>query len=276
MSRSAFTITNSSDLQVDREVLPLAQRLLRALTSSGVVERFHRVDLSDPPFRDWVIFKDSDGGGFGIRLHDEGESASPLQRTLRFVRQAQATVTALGSPRTLPCVLTLERDPPPAWRVWELVGVAGKLWCAASNPIPQVPRGCVATRRDPKVRVRMYGVVQGGLEPQVGVEIECQTVDVWMPELGIRGRGVCGGEGMAIEIGECGETREPQVPGVRLDLGEVEMRLSDLVGLRPGVTINLGEVALERCFVRLGATVLAEGRFRTSNGQLLLTIESVL
>ena len=81
---------------------------------------------------------------------------------------------------------------------------------------------------------------------------------------------------MAIEIDECHEVREQQIPGVRLDLGEIEMRLSDLVGLRPGATINLGEVAFERCFVRLGATVLAEGKFRTSEGQLLLTIESVL
>lgn len=81
---------------------------------------------------------------------------------------------------------------------------------------------------------------------------------------------------MTIEVSSPSEIEERSVPGVRLDLGEIEVRLSDIVGLRPGAVINLGEVTLEKCFVRLGATVLAEGRFASHEGQLLLTIQSVL
>lgn len=274
MRERRFTITNRSVLQAEREVFPLAQHIARVLTSSGVVERFKRLEIANA-HSDWMIFKDAAGGGFGARL-DDNERSSPLQQTLRFVRHVQAIVKALGSQRSFPCVLTLEREPPPSWGIWELKGVAGTVWCAASIPLLPMPRSYVQAHRDPKVRVKLCGGVRDAVELEVGADVVCETIEVRMPEIGVRGRCVCKGEGMAIEIDECHEVREQQIPGVRLDLGEIEMRLSDLVGLRPGATINLGEVAFERCFVRLGATVLAEGKFRTSEGQLLLTIESVL
>lgn len=275
MSPRIFTITNRAELEAERELLPVAQHILRALTSSGVVKRFQRVESSQS-LPDWILFKGSDGAGFGVRVVTEETLVSPLQRTLRFVRQTQVVVTALGGASSLPYALSLDREPPPTWKVWELTGVAGSVWCAASTPLVKVPRGGLFPLRDPRVRVKVLGVVTDAPQLGPGVEVVCKTIEVRMPELGIRGRCVCGGEGMAIEIDECNTAGEQQVPGVRLDLGEIEMRLSDLVGLRPGATINLGEVTLERCFVRLGATVLAEGRFRTANGQLLLTVDSVL
>jgi hypothetical protein len=40
--------------------------------------------------------------------------------------------------------------------------------------------------------------------------------------------------------------------------------------------LNLGSANLERCYVRLGSTILAEGRIISSEGQVTLTIESVV
>jgi flagellar motor switch/type III secretory pathway protein FliN len=108
------------------------------------------------------------------------------------------------------------------------------------------------------------------------VSVVYSELDVWLPEIGIRGHGTCKGGVMTIEVQESGAVEEQHIPGVRLDLGEIEVRLSDLVGLRPGAVLNLGEVVLERCFIRLGATVLAEGRFASVDGKLMLTIDSVL
>jgi flagellar motor switch/type III secretory pathway protein FliN len=126
------------------------------------------------------------------------------------------------------------------------------------------------------VRLRIFGAVKGVDNVDVGARIECTALDVWMPEVGIRAHGICRGEEMTIEVDESGIVEDQHIPGVRLDLGEIEMRLSDLVGLRAGAVLNLGDVVLERCFIRLGATVLAEGRFATSEGKLMLTIDSVL
>jgi len=245
------------------------------LTSSGVVERFQRIE---PPHdeREWVVFKSETDTGFAVRLDGAGEYVSPLQRSLSFVRCAHAVVQGLGGHRAFPCSLSLDRSPPPSWSVWRMDGVAGSLLCAASSPTVRLPIQPVEKGRDPRVRVRVFGSVECGAELEAGTELISETIVVWMPEVGVRARGVCRGGAMSLEVEACEEVGEQQIPGVRLDLGEIEMRLSDLVGLRPGAVINLGDVALERCFIRLGATVLAEGRFRTSEGQVLLTIDSVL
>jgi flagellar motor switch protein FliM len=81
---------------------------------------------------------------------------------------------------------------------------------------------------------------------------------------------------MSMKVEEANGALEQSVPGVRLDLGEVEVRLSDIVSLRPGTVLDLGGAKLERCYVRIGSTVLAEGRFDTHEGKLTLTIESVV
>ena len=108
MRPNRFTITNREAFEAEQDALPLAQHVARALTSSGVVKRFQRVE-SPSAHRDWMVFKDGGGGGFAIRIDDTCESASPLQRTLRFVRHAQVIVSALGNPRSFPCVLTCDR-----------------------------------------------------------------------------------------------------------------------------------------------------------------------
>jgi flagellar motor switch/type III secretory pathway protein FliN len=81
---------------------------------------------------------------------------------------------------------------------------------------------------------------------------------------------------MMIEVEERSDVLEQHVPGVRLDLGEIEVRLSDLVALRPGAVLDLGGASLEQCYVRVGSTILAKGRFATCDGKLTLTIESVV
>lgn len=275
MRTPRFAIANRGDLRFEREVYPLCQNAMRALTSSGVVERFRREEASRPS-SDWLVFKNQEGAGFAVWLDGSSEYASPLQRSLRFVRQAHALVKGLGSHHVLPCALSLDRAPPSSWEVWRIDGVTTSMWCASSNPVVSVPIRRVEAQREPCARLRMFGSIEGVTELAVGVQVECGTIDARIPEIGVRARGVWREGAMTMEIETCGEIAEQHIPGVRLDLGEIEMRLSDLVGLRPGAVINLGDVAFERCFVRLGATVLAEGRFRHSDGKLLLTIESVL
>jgi hypothetical protein len=109
-----------------------------------------------------------------------------------------------------------------------------------------------------------------------GERVMVEGLFVELPDLGIVGRCYWRGGDMTIEVAEDESAFERRVPGVRLDLGEIEVRLSDLVGLRPGAVLNLGSANLERCYVRLGSTILAEGRIISNEGQVTLTIESVV
>jgi len=256
-------------------MLPLVQLLVRLITSSGVVRRFSSSELP-PTEGEWIVFQGDGDRGFGVKVEEDPLLSSSLQRALNYVRSVQKIVRGLGGPLSFPLELSLDRSPPEHWRMCKAEGLIGVVWCAASLPVVELPMRSVEPQPDPLVRVRVFGEVAYLGEMQVGVCVVCEWLDVWMPEVGVRAHGVYRGGEMMVEVDECGSVEGQQVPGVRLDLGEIEMRLSDLVGLRPGAVLNLGEVVLERCFIRLGATVLAEGRFATSEGKLLLTIDSVL
>ena len=275
MISQRFSIFNRESLLMDRAILPLVQHVARAIHASGVVRRFASCE-SIPTDPGWIIFRGQCDRGFGVKVDENVSHVSPLQRALEYVRSAETIVRSFGGPRSFPFELSLERSPPAEWRTVKVEGLTGALWCACSIPVVELPLRCVAPQRDPLVRIRLVCVAEGIESLEIGSRVVCEKFAVRMPEIGIRAHGVCRGGEMAIEVDECGIVEEQQIPGVRLDLGEVEMRLSDLVGLRPGAVLHLGEVVLERCFIRLGATVLAEGKFTTTEGKLLLTIDSVL
>lgn len=282
MNSKRFVIRNREALALDRDIFPLLQHLARIQTSSGVIRRVAPVDLESAPQRDWIVYRGDNESGFAIKNRDEGGEVSSLQRSLDYVRCAHEIVRSFGGIRSFPFELSLGDSPSDSWRTSLVEGIAGSLWCSSSVPAPKLPLQAVEHERDPLVRARIFGVVSARNDVEVGSEIVCDEIATWMPELGIHGRCVCAtGGGLAMEVQVCGESggvesEQQHIPGVRLDLGEIEMRLSDIVGLRPGAVIDLGDVALERCHVRLGATVLAEGRFTSRDGKLLLMIDAVI
>jgi hypothetical protein len=275
MSPHRFAIENRASLLLEREIVPLAQHLARTLNATGGVRRITSSETCTTEGR-WIVFLGEGEQGFGVKIQDGIDSVSMLQSYLEHVRTVQTIVKSMGGPRNFPFELSLERSPPTQWHGCTVEGMRGRLSCAASLPIDALPVRCVEPQRDPMVRIPIVGSVKGIDACDVGVSVVCTELDVWIPDLGIRAHGVCRGGEMTIEVGESEAVEQQHIPGVRLDLGEIEMRLSDLVGLRPGAVLNLGEVVLERCFIRLGATVLAEGRFASSEGKLMLTIDSVL
>jgi len=274
MSRLRFQIHNREALNAEQTLLPFARYISRLLTSSGVVREISYQER--PPPGDWVVFQGAEGQGFGVRLEDEHTSPSPLQRSLSLVRRAHAVVKGFGGPQSFPFVLSLRSDAPETWRVCKVSGVVSTVWCGSSIPVLDPPARTIAEERDTQVRLRLIGHLSSIGDGAVGAHIEIDTVALSLPEIGIVGRGYLNGGDMMMEVEERSEAGEQNVPGVRLDLGEVEVRLSDLMALRPGAVLDLGGAQLERCYMRLGSTILAEGRFATCDGKLTLTIESVV
>lgn len=269
-----FQIHNREALRAEQALLPFARYVSRVLTSSGVVRE---ISLAQRPPRDgWIVFQGEGERGFAVRGDDLTASLSPLQRSLERVRRAQAIVQGFGGPRAFPFTLSLRPEPPESWRVCKVVGVVSTVWCSSSLPVLEPPARSVEEVWNPVARTKLYGMLDnvGGIAPGERVVIEELRVEV--PELGIVGRCYVRGGAMTIEVLEKENAFEQRVPGVRLDLGEIEVRVTDLVGLRPGAVLDLGSASLERCYMRLGSTILAEGRFERSEGKLTLTIESVV
>jgi len=274
MSAQTFHIQNREALLAEQALLPFARYISRLLTSSGVIRELSHD--TRPPQGGWIVFRGEGEAGFGVRLDQELASLSSLQRSLDVVRCAHAVVRGFGGPGSFPFTLSLAATPPPSWRVCKVVGVVRTVWCGSSLPIPQPPVRTVEDPRNPKVRTRLFALVSCDTEVNVGSRICVEEVALRLPEIGVFGRSYFQGEAMSMKVEEANGALEQSVPGVRLDLGEVEVRLSDIVSLRPGTVLDLGGAKLERCYVRIGSTVLAEGRFDTHEGKLTLTIESVV
>ena len=274
MSEPLFHIHNREALRAERSLLPLARYLSRLLTSSGLVKELS-LD-APPPDHGWLIFLGEEERGFGVRYEHSGSSLSPLQRSLDLVRHANAVVKGFGGARAFPFTLSLRAAPPESWRVCKVMGVVSAVWCGSSLPVLAPPARTVEEFRDPITRIRLFGFVSAIGAGTEGKRIRLEDVVFELPEVGVVGRGYLRGGHMTLEVDEGRELLEQRVPGVRLDLGEIEMRLSDLVSLRPGVVLDLGGDIPERCSLRIGSTTLAQGRFTMSDGKLTLTIESVV
>lgn len=277
MTSQRFAIHNRAELQRSSASIPLVHHLSRVLSWSRVVNQISEVPLDRSPRTGWMVFRASDDSGFAIQHGDLIRGRSAIQRTLEWVRGAEAVVKSFGGVGAFPLELSLEEYPPHDWKFMRIDALVGEVWFATSAlPTPVKVRmegaGC-----DWRVRCKVESLVP--LSDTVGPEsvLRCEGAQVIFPEVGVYGRIMCSKEGeVSVEVEAVNQTYEQQVPGVRLDLGEIEVRLSDLVSLRPGAVVNLGEVSLERCYLRLGATILAEGRFSSKEGELLLRIDSVL
>lgn len=283
--RYRFSLHNRDSLRADRGLAFLARHLSETVTTSSTIRRLSHE--TDPPKEGWILFSSEDGRGFGLRPEYESASYSSLQRSLEVVRSAQTVVKGFGGASDFPFTFSLSASPPDSWRVCKVEGVVGTVWCAASLPVLALPtRGGRGVDRDPTIRLRLFGALVAAAVGEVGDAHVINELSVQMPEVGIIGRLVVSEGGIEMRVEDRqdedkhdedkhDDVAEQPVPGVRLDLGEIEVRLSDLVGLRPGAVLDLGHSTLERCYLRLGATVLAEGRFSTDGGRLVLTIESV-
>jgi flagellar motor switch protein FliM len=64
--------------------------------------------------------------------------------------------------------------------------------------------------------------------------------------------------------------------GVRLDLGEIEISLDELLTLRAGSSIELVTDGPVRCFLRVGATTFAAGEIVVSGEYLTVRVTEIV
>ena len=63
---------------------------------------------------------------------------------------------------------------------------------------------------------------------------------------------------------------------ITIELGEIELELSDLIALRPGSVLDLGATRPIRCGLRIGATSVAQGELEPVEEGFKLQIISTL
>lgn len=228
----------------------------------------------------WIVLEDTTGHGVGVCPRDVAQGRTTLRRTIDYARCAAQIAAVFKSEESTFRVRALDRETcPEEWAAYRVSVGDDELWCAVSYPPPAfdseiTPRPVVS--RHVRLRMRGWCAPRGnGLDGALG---QSQMVHVEIE--GQRGR-------YELNVTEEGsmivaKTEDEQASanndslGVRLDLGEVEITLDELLALRAGSSIELAAEGPLRCFLRIGATTLAEGEIVVSGEHLTVRVNEII
>ena len=228
----------------------------------------------------WIVLEDTTGHGVGVCPRDVAQGRTTLRRTIDYARCAAQVATLFPSHESAFRVRALDQETcPQEWAAYRVSVGNNELWCAVSYPPPALrseikPRPLVS--RHVRLRMRGWCAPRGeGLDDALGhyqrihVEIEGQR------------------ERYELKVGEersmiVAMTEDEQASansdslGVRLDLGEIDIALDELLALRSGSSIELATEGPLRCFLRIGATTLAAGEIAVSGEQLTVRVNEII
>ena len=271
-----LTVVNQEALKERGEVVPcielLAARVLRVPGVSGLEE----VAPSLVEQTGWIIASDAEWRGIGLHVYQSSLGKSALRSRVERVRSAHVLAAWLAEEEASGLVVHEEMRLPPDWRVFRAVSDIGAFLCAISFPASEQIKACrYAPAHYPVVRLRLIGwlsVPDSVCEQEtisaseIAVEIDGQSVNGRLRVL------EAGHIVLESGIGET-EMREGESGvWIRLDLGDVELGLDEVVGLRAGSILELEGGLPLRCYLRIGESALAEGEISVAEQRLSLTI----
>ncbi len=204
----------------------------------------------------WVCLMAGPSTGIAFLLNGLQPCSSTLSRALSAAQLARRIKAEYALKATN--LLWNEAFRPAAdWLFFALRFEAGECLCACSRTPPELsPRpSWVATPRTVR-GVQMLGTADSLRELELGV----REISVQLPALRM-----CGvlrlDERGDMRVGIEGATSQTDSGKavVRLDLGEIELGLSELFSLRPGSVIELGALSPLPCTLLIGTTSLARG-----------------
>jgi len=277
MTRRWIPIRNKDELALERRLAPFIETCAAFLVGSGNLRKMKRYQSTDAPSGDWIVMRDETGAGFAVWGKLEGVHTTPMRVSLNRVHTLRAIARACRSTNEVPLVLVEDSVPPSEWAFFKVSTVQGVVWCALSEEPPRELPSVRGSESVPTVRVRVLGEMSNEIPPAVGGKVLLSALMVRIPEFFIDGRLIVRREeSMAIEVLSTEGARSEVLPAVRVDLGELEISLADVLSLRVGSVIKLGPMEDLKCLLRIGSSTLAEGELRDSDDGRVIEITRVL
>lgn len=276
-------IVSNEELSRQAIVVPYVENFVARLVG---VESLSRVEATPLEFAPslaapgWIIAVDEAGNGVAVCPRDVVPGRTPLRCRIEYARYAARVVTLFetGGARLTIRALDQERCPE-EWRVYRARVGDDEAFCAVSYPPPPMGSNVEPLRREPRrARLRLWGWCvssDGGKGEPLGeydaIQARLQDQEQ-VYELRV------GGEGTMIVRAVEHEKRvdSPHALGVRLDLGEVELGLEELLALRAGSAIEIAAEGPLRCFLRVGGTTLAAGELAVCGEKLSIRVTEAL
>lgn len=273
-----LTVRNRDALQERARSLPVIEAMLGEIVPAKHIRSIEVVSSSVCAEPGWIVLQDVRGRGLGINIMGVEPACTTLRRHIVCARGAHKLAHWMRGIST--SGFTLRADPgcPQGWGMVRVTTDSGSFLYAASE-CGVIAGRSPSERGMPRVALRVVGTVvakpewfeQGIIEvDRLAFEIESQNV-----------RGslyVCAEKGMGIHVEEDSAIESPGDSGVlmRLDLGDIELSLNEVVALRAGSVIELQGTEPLRCYMRVGSTVLAEGEVAVKEDRIVVRVVSTI
>lgn len=232
------------------------------------------------PAPGWIVLTDAAGMGVALCPRDVVPGRTPLRSRIEYARYA-ARVAALfeSGPARLTIASIDQASCPEDWRVYQVQVGGDEAVCAVSYPPPPIGSDFTPLQRSPRrVRLSLRGWCSFPEEGDRGVSVEHDAIRVRVEKIEQLYELRIGKEGTMIVTPVEDKERAESIDslGVRLDLGEIEIGLEELVALRAGSSIELASEVPLRCFLRIGVTTLAAGEITIHGDKLLIRVTEAL
>jgi len=281
-----LSIENRDQLRIDGELVPLVEQVVACVGCGGSIRAIERAESSLRQISGWIVFYGAGQRGIAINLEGVVPSRSNLRLRLNSIQHAQQVVAGFGGRDAFPLRLSDREECPADWPLYQVQVRSGWILCAASSPVPVLTAHLpIGVRRLPHAALTFIGHVAWDGIVSVGETRVMRALRVECPQQRLWGVITVSEEGVmkvqreeALDAGASDVEVGADAAGalVRLDIGEIELSLQEIMALRSGTAIDLKAEMPLRCFMRVGSTTLALGELALEDRGLVLRITEVM
>ena len=287
-----LTVTNREELTSCARVLPVIERLAlcifgrgRGISEGGIPETgamVSAVTIEAKPSSSfgWIIFADDKEVGIGINLGDFVPNRTLLRQQINFVTYAQKLACCLA-PSTDEWAPILRQDGscPPSWRRFCATVRKECFMVATSLLPPPISFHSVESIRAPtKFALSLQGYLHWRGELSIGATQQLKQLPVTCTDQGLSGYLSISEEGnvkVMITEHEIDKKLDRSIK-IRVDVGEIELTLEEISGLRAGSMVQLQANLPISCYLRIGSSTLGVGELAASEEGLRITLKEMI
>jgi hypothetical protein len=278
-------VRNQAALDRATQLQRCAEGLTAVVAPHAAVQPTRVVSTARAPQRVWSVLEGTGGMGVAVNVSRLFASETALQQLITRLRSAQGVVQYCAKYGTAPPLHNLhfvEQDQVPAeWRTVEVPTSHGGVWFAASPAFEDVaPDGgtLLSAWQNRTVSSPVVAVLEGEFQLYAGATVMARPAwfefGAWNVRLFIE-QGGTGRMSLRGEQQGDGDVGQGSVPGVVVDLGEIEIDLQTVLALRAGSSIELESETPLRGYVRCGTTQLALAEIEVGAQAIVLNIVEV-
>lgn len=268
-----LALRNSEVVRREAVIRPVLEKLAAAIAPTSKLRSIQALQGNHQPKTPWLVFKDARGDGLALWTDDLEACATPLRRAIVHAQHARRISLLLGGPEVSPVFLEDDAEPPAEWSRFDLKFNDGRCVCACPERVAELRLDTVEL--EPKQHMLRVAIV-AEIELLQGQETFIAELRVKLPEISQVGFiRISKGGYMTLELDDSGVASNTLPMRVRVELGEIELELRDLLSLRPGSVLDIGAASPIVCSLAVGSSKFLHGILEPAEGGFMLRVKAL-